>query len=113
MAEQNLDFSERFHSKTLAGFGQVAGVHELVIGKITRFTYTPARTESNTLTRQRTLRIPIGEYVDEEGKTRIKYTEETVSGNVYTLYDRIVCHNYRVISDSGRKNRRNRVDEKF
>ncbi len=85
MAEQNLGFSERFDDKTVAGIGQVAGVHELVIGQITRLTYTPARTKSKSSPRKSTLRLPAGEYVDEKGKTRTRYAEKVVSAT-FTHY---------------------------
>ena len=79
MAEQNFGFSERFDDKTVAGIGQVAGVHELVIGKITRLTYTSPRVKSRPISRKRTLKIPTGEYVDEEGRTRTRYSDKKVS----------------------------------
>lgn len=79
MAEQNFGFSERFDNTTFAGIGQVAGVHELVIGKITRLTYTPARTKNKPFSRKRTLKIPAGEYVDEKGRTRTRYTDKKIS----------------------------------
>lgn len=85
MAEQNLGFSGRFDDKTVAGIGQVAGVHELVIGQITRLTYTPARTKSKSSPRKNTLRLPAGEYVDEKGKTRTRYADKVVSAT-FTHY---------------------------
>ena len=87
MTEQNLDFSERFDNKTVARIGQVAGVHELVIGKITQLTYTFPRTKSIPVSREGTLRIPTGKYVDEKGKIRTKYSDKKVSATFihYTI----------------------------
>lgn len=85
MAEQNLGFFERFDNKTVAGIGQIAGVHELVIGKITRLTYAPARIKSKPISRKRTLRIPTGKYVDKKGRTRTRYTDKKISAT-FTHY---------------------------
>ena len=85
MAEQNFGFSERFDNKTVAGIGQVAGVHELVIGKITRLTYAPARIKSKPISRKRTLKIPTGKYIDEKGRTRTRYTDKKISAT-FTHY---------------------------
>ena len=91
MAEQNFGFSERFDNKTVAGIGQVAGVHELVIGKITRLTYTPARTKNKSSPRSVRVRTATGteEYVDKNGKikTRKTYATKTLSATFihYTI----------------------------
>ena len=85
MAEQNLGFFELLDNKTVADIGQIAGVHELVIGKITRLTYEPARTKSKPISRQRTLQIPTGKYVDKKGRTRTRYTEKKISAT-FTHY---------------------------
>ena len=85
MAEQNLGFFERFDNKTVAGIGQIAGVHELVIGKITRLTYAPARIKSKPISRKRTLQIPTGKYVDKKGRTRTRYTDKKISAT-FTHY---------------------------
>lgn len=85
MVEQNLSFFERFDNKTVAGIGQIAGVHELFIGKITRLTYAPARIKRKPISRKRTLKIPTGEYVDKKGRTRTRYTDKKISAT-FTHY---------------------------
>ena len=87
MAEQNFGFSERFDNTTVAGIGQVAGVHELIIGQITRFTYTPARTKSRSLSRKGTVRNSNG-------------TEKTVSATFthYTIESSVtLTGSYKII----------------
>ncbi len=92
MAEQNLGFFERFDNKTVTGIGQIAGVHELVIGKITRLTYAPARIKSKPISRKRTLQIPTGKYVDEKGRTRTRYTDKKISATFthYTVESSVI-----------------------
>jgi len=100
MAEQNFGFSERFDNTTFAGIGQVAGVHELVIGKITRLSYAPARTKSKNSPRKRTLKIPAGKYVDEKGKTRTRYTNKRISATFthYTIESSVtLTGSYKII----------------
>ncbi|MDE0010353.1 MAG: hypothetical protein OXU36_04375 [Candidatus Poribacteria bacterium] len=85
MAERHFGFSERFDDTIFAGIGQAAGVHELVIGKITRLSYAPARTKSKSISRKRMLKIPAGKYVDEKGRTRTRYTDKRISAT-FTHY---------------------------
>lgn len=86
MAEQNLGFTGRFDEKTVAGIGEVAGVHELVIGQITNIFYTEPNPESSTYNRKRTVRKQTGteRYVDKNGntKTRPKYSDVPISARV-------------------------------
>ena len=86
MAEQNLGFTGRFDEKTVAGIGEVAGVHELVVGQITQIIYTPPRPKQKNWNRQATVRQKTGteRYVDKNGKTqtRNKYSNVRVSANV-------------------------------
>ena len=86
MAEQNLSYTGRFDEKTVAGIGEVAGVHELVVGQITQIIYTPPRPKQKNWNRQATLRQKTGteQYVDKNGKvkTRNKYSDVRVSANV-------------------------------
>ncbi len=85
MVEQSLSFFEGFDNKTVVGIGQIAGVHELFIGKITRLTYAPARIKSKPISRKRTLKIPSGKYVDKNGRTRTRYTDKKISAT-FTHY---------------------------
>ena len=86
MAEQNLGFTGRFDEKTVAGIGEVAGVHELVIGQITNIFYTEPNPESSTYNRKRTVKRQTGteRYVDKNGKTktRPKYSDVPISARV-------------------------------
>ena len=86
MAEQNLGFTGRFDSKTVAGIGEVAGVHELVVGQITQIIYTPPRPKRKNWNRQAIVKRKTGteRYVDKNGKTqtRDKYSDVKISANV-------------------------------
>ena len=86
MSEQNLSFTGRFDTQTVANIGGVAGVHELVVGQITQIIYTPARPTRTSWDRQSTIREKIGteRYVDNEGntKTRPKYRNVKISARV-------------------------------
>lgn len=86
MSEQNLSFTGRFDTQTVAGIGAVAGVHELVIGQITQILLTPARPKQTSWDRQATIREKMGteRYVDNQGntKTRPKYRNVKISARV-------------------------------
>ena len=86
MSEQDLSFTGRFDTQTVANIGGVAGVHELVIGQITQIIYTPARSKQTVWNRQSTIRKKTGteRYVDNKGntKTRAKYSNVRVSARV-------------------------------
>ncbi len=86
MAEQNLGFTGRFDEQTVASIGGVAGVHELVVGRITQIIYNPSTPKRSTWTRQGTIRVKIGteSYVDKNGKVkeRSKYGNKKVSAQV-------------------------------
>ena len=86
MAEQNLGFTGRFDAQTVAGIGEVAGVHELVIGQITQIVYTQPQPKRKSWDRKDTLRVKSGteRYVDKNGKTktRNKYSDVAISARV-------------------------------
>ena len=86
MAEQNLGFTGRFDLNTVANIGEVAGVHELVVGQITQIIYTPPRPKRKNWNRQATVREKTGteRYVDKNGKTqtRDKYSDVKISAGV-------------------------------
>ena len=86
MSEQNLGFTGRFDEKTVAGIGEVAGVHELVIGQITNIFYTEPNPESSIYNRKKIVRRQTGteRYVDDNGKTktRRKYSDVPISARV-------------------------------
>lgn len=86
MAEQNLGFTGRFDENTVAGIGNVEGVHELVVGQITAIIYTPPRRNKENWVSDATIRVKTGteRYVDKNGKTqtRDKYSDRKISANV-------------------------------
>lgn len=104
MEEQNLGFTGRFDEKTVAGIGEVAGVHELVIGQITNILYRPPNPETSNFNRRKTVRRQTGteRYVDKNGKTqtRRKYADVPVSARV-THYqvgsEATIVGSYRII----------------
>ena len=86
MSEQNLSYTGRFDSSSVAGIGEVVGVHELLIGQITQIFYTPPKPKSEVHVRKDTKREVIGEekYVDKNGKerTRNKYRTVNISARI-------------------------------
>ena len=104
MEEQNLGFTGRFDEKTVAGIGEVAGVHELVIGQITNILYRPPNPETANFNRRKTVKRQTGteRYVDNNGKTqtRRKYADVPVSARV-THYqvasEATIIGSYRII----------------
>lgn len=89
MREQRLDLTEIVDEQTAANLGEILGVHEIVIGEITKILYVPERTKGNTVTRTGTVRVESGTetYTDKEGKikTRKTYADEKVSAR-FTHY---------------------------
>lgn len=91
MQEQRLGLTGMVDSQTAANLGQVLGVHEIVIGKITDILYVPAKPRSKKIAQSRTLRVASGTetYTDSNGKvkTRTKYVDKKVSAMVvhYTV----------------------------
>lgn len=90
MEEQNLGYTGRFDENTVAGIGEVAGVHELVVGKITNILPNTPRPKSTVYNRKKTVRKKTGteRYVDNNGntKTRPKYTDVDIFAKVTHHY---------------------------
>ena len=104
MSEQNLSYTGRFDSSSVAGIGKVVGVHELLIGQITQILYTPPNPKREVHDRKDTDREVIGEekYVDKNGKerTRNKYRTVNISARIthYTVSSSArIIGSYRII----------------
>ena len=86
MQEQRLGLTGLIDEQTAANLGNVLGIHEMVIGKITQIIYVPQRTRKATVDQEKTLRIQSGTetYTDSKGKTRKrkKYVKKNVSARV-------------------------------
>lgn len=91
MAEQEFAFSDLFSDETAAQVGRLAGVHEIVTGKITQIVYVPERTKTSPVEQSATLRVASGTetYTDSSGKvrTRTKWVDKNVSA-IVTHYTR-------------------------
>ena len=91
MEEQHLGLTGLVDERTAASLGQVLGVHEIVVGKITDILYVPERTRSKKISQSGTISVASGTetYTDSNGKvrTRTKYVDKNVSATV-THYTR-------------------------
>ena len=91
MAEQDMRFTGRFDPKTVVNIGEVAGVHELLIGRVTNVFHQGPKTEKSSYDRKISSRKKIGteQYVDKNGKrkTRNKYRTLNYAARV-THYQR-------------------------
>lgn len=91
MQEQRLGLTGLIDEQTAANLGQVLGVHEIVIGKITDIHHVPERTRSKKIAQTGTISVESGTetYTDSSGKvkTRKKYVDKKVSATV-THYNR-------------------------
>ncbi len=86
IAEQDLNLADLLDRRTVAGLGNVLGVHEIVVGQITQIIYIPPETKLTTLNRKKTVRKKTGteRYVDKNGnvKTRPKYSDVTLTAKL-------------------------------
>ena len=91
MQEQRLGLTGLIDEQTATNLGQVLGVHEMVIGKITHILYVPERTRETRVAQTGRIRVQQGTetYTDSSGKvkTRPKYVDKNVSAQV-THYTR-------------------------
>lgn len=91
MAEQDMHFTGRFDPKKVVSIGEVAGVHELLIGRVTNIFHNGQKTKKSSYDRKVSSRKKIGteQYVDKNGKrkTRNKYRTVNYSARV-THYQR-------------------------
>ena len=86
LTEQDMRFTGRFDPKTVVSIGEVAGVHELLIGHVTNVFYKNPKTKKSSYDRNISTRKKVGteEYVDKNGKrkTRNKYRTVNYSASV-------------------------------
>lgn len=86
MEEQHLGLTGLVDAQTAASLGQVLGVHEIVVGKITDILHVGARTRTKQIPQSGTIRVASGTetYTDSSGKvrTRTKYVDKKVSATV-------------------------------
>lgn len=104
MSEQNLSYTGRFDPSSVADIGQVAGVHELLIGQITQIIYTPPNPKSEVQTRKGTISEFIGKekYIDENGKERERNKFRDVKVSERITYHKVsssarIIGSYRII----------------
>ena len=104
MSEQNLSYTGRFDSSSVAGIGNVVGVHELLIGQITQILYIPPNPKREIHDRKGTKEEVIGEekYVNKDGevRTRNKYRTVNISARIthYTVSSSArIIGSYRII----------------
>ena len=60
MEEQHLGLTGLVDEQTAASLGQVLGVHEIVVGKITDILHVPERTWSKKIAQTGTIRVESG-----------------------------------------------------
>ena len=91
MAEQDMRWTGRFDPKTVVNIGEVAGVHEMLIGRVTNVFHQGPKTEKSSYDRKTSTRKKVGteQYVDKNGKrkTRNKYRTVNYAARV-THYER-------------------------
>ena len=91
MEEQHLGLTGLVDAQTAASLGQVLGVHEIVVGKITDILHVRARTSTKKVPQSATIRTASGRetYTASDGKvkTRTKWVERNVFATV-THYTR-------------------------